>query len=95
MPPSTLGQDRAITMRKHQYYRASVSIEELVNGYYTVRVNERWEGGAMPEPVVYSNMTWAEVKDVLWASFDVFSDSRTRGRHQGVVTNWNQASIFD
>lgn len=95
MPPSTLGQDRAITMAKQEYYRASVSLEEQPNGFYTVRVTERWEHGQAPEPIVYPNMTWAEVKDVVWSSFDVFSDSRTRRFNRVHGLSWNQESIFD
>lgn len=82
-------------MAKQEYYRASVDIVEQTNGFYTVTVYERWENGVMPEPVKYPNMSWAEVKDVVIASFDIFSDSRTRRFNKVTNISWNQASIFD
>lgn len=82
-------------MAKQQYYRASVDIVEQPNGFYKVHVYERWEGGAMPAPIVYESLTWAEVKDVVWSSFDVFTDSRTRQFQKTTNVSWNQASIFD
>lgn len=87
--------DRAITLRKQQYYRASISLLEQQNGFYTVWVTERWEGGRAPDPIEYPNLTWAEVKDVVASSFDVFSDSRTRQFSRLDSVSWNQESIFD
>lgn len=82
-------------MAKQQYYRASVDLLEQTNGFYTVIVYERWENGVMPDPIRYENMTWAEVKDVVASSFDVFTDSRTRQFQKATNVSWNQASIFD
>lgn len=76
-------------------FRCSLAIREQVNGYYEVTIGSRFEHGAAAATVVYHNLAWAEVQDLVSASVDDWNVERT-SEHQVVLPPlWVQLTLVD
>lgn len=82
-------------MAKQKLWRASVTVIEQENGYYTVGSYERWEHGGELATVLYPNLTWSEVQDCVGAVVEIMEETR-RKEHVMTLRDYGvQGSIFE
>lgn len=81
-------------MEQQKLWRGTLMITEQINGYYTVRINERWDRGALREDAVYENLTWWEARDCVSANLEILDETRLI-EHRAVVLRYGvQGDLF-
>lgn len=76
-------------------FRASLSIEEQLNGFYTVRTSRRHEHLSMGDSEVYPNLTWEEVETLVSAQVDEWASQRAEFHTVVFAPLWDQLSLLD